>query len=117
MKQADRSNRGNLDCLERLEQWYASMCNGDWEHTYGIVLETVDNPGWMLTVDLTDTPLMQQPFAVYADRVSDTDWIHCSVEGAIFRGSAGMSRLSQMLGVFLDWAEQSDEDSVDRRRE
>jgi len=35
-------------CFSRLETWFASMCNGDWEHTYGITLETVDNPGWLL---------------------------------------------------------------------
>jgi hypothetical protein len=30
--------------LERLERWYAAQCNGDWKHTYGITLETLDNP-------------------------------------------------------------------------
>jgi len=44
-------------CFSRLETWFASMCNGDWEHTYGITLETVDNPGWLFTVEITDTPL------------------------------------------------------------
>lgn len=34
------------DVLGRLERWYAAQCNGDWEHTYGITIETLDNPGW-----------------------------------------------------------------------
>jgi hypothetical protein len=29
-----------------LEQWYFRQCNGDWEHTHGIIIETLDNPGW-----------------------------------------------------------------------
>ena len=33
-----------------LEDWYADLCNGDWEHTGGIKIETLDNPGWCITV-------------------------------------------------------------------
>ncbi|MFF7251477.1 Imm53 family immunity protein [Embleya sp. NPDC008237] len=43
--------------MKHLESWYASMCDGDWEHEYGIRLETVDNPGWDLTVDISETDL------------------------------------------------------------
>ena len=32
--------------------WYKTNCDGDWEHSYGITLQTLDNPGWHLTVDL-----------------------------------------------------------------
>jgi hypothetical protein len=28
-----------------LEAWYASRCDGEWEHGYGISIETLDNPG------------------------------------------------------------------------
>lgn len=33
------------DVLERLERWYAAQCNGDWEHTYGVKIGYLDNPG------------------------------------------------------------------------
>jgi hypothetical protein len=33
--------------LNELQVWYGAQCNGSWEHTYGIKIETLDNPGWM----------------------------------------------------------------------
>jgi hypothetical protein len=31
-------------------EWYTKQCNGDWEHSYGIRIDTIDNPGWSLTL-------------------------------------------------------------------
>jgi hypothetical protein len=45
--------------LGRLQEWYRSRCDGDWEHSYGVKVETLDNPGWLVTVDLEDTPWEQ----------------------------------------------------------
>lgn len=36
--------------LKALEQYYNTRCDGTWEHDYGFILETCDNPGWMLTI-------------------------------------------------------------------
>jgi hypothetical protein len=38
-----------------LLKWYKSHCNGDWEHGRGIHLDTIDNPGWSLSINLEDT--------------------------------------------------------------
>ena len=98
-------------CFSRLETWFASMCNGDWEHTYGITLGTVDNPGWLFTVEITDTPLLGRPFTTISERASDSDWLHCAVTDAIFRGSGGIGNLERILTIFLDWAEMSEPSS------
>jgi hypothetical protein len=95
-------NRGRL---ARLERWYSSNCNGDWEHTYGVALDTIDNPGWTISIDLVDTPLMDEPFSVYAERKSASDWIHCAVTDGIFNGSGSIGRLEEILETFLNWAE------------
>ena len=44
------------DPLTQLQQWYLSNCNGDWEHTYGVSIGTLDNPGWSVKIELTGTP-------------------------------------------------------------
>ena len=41
--------------IDWLQSWYEKQCNSDWEHNYGIKIETLDNPGWSITVDLVDT--------------------------------------------------------------
>ena len=38
----------NKDLFSWIEKWYANNCNGDWEHSYGITIETLDNPGGKL---------------------------------------------------------------------
>jgi len=44
------------DELTRLMNWYVAHFNEDWEHLYGVTIDTLDNPGWSLTVDLEETP-------------------------------------------------------------
>lgn len=35
-------------------RWYASQCDGDWEHEHGMSIETIDNPGWALEVSFAE---------------------------------------------------------------
>lgn len=51
-----------MELLNRLNTWYQTHCDGSWEHMFGITLETMDNPGWELIVDLTDTLLEDVEF-------------------------------------------------------
>ena len=43
--------------LYELQKWYASQCDGDWEHSNGIKIMSIDNPGWHVAINLTDTEL------------------------------------------------------------
>jgi hypothetical protein len=43
------------DALKQLQNWFSSQCDGDWEHNFGFTIETIDNPGWSLEVDLNNT--------------------------------------------------------------
>ncbi|WP_312236591.1 Imm53 family immunity protein [Stenotrophomonas sp.] len=40
------------------------QCNKDWEHTFGITIEALDNPGWHIRIDLIETELEHRPFAL-----------------------------------------------------
>jgi hypothetical protein len=65
----------DVDLLNHLQEWYASQCNGDWEHTYGISISTLDNPGWSFKVDLTDTYLFGRTFdEVHVEGTDKNDW-------------------------------------------
>ena len=44
-----------LSNIEWLQQWYQKNCDGEWEHLYGIEIETLDNPGWHVKIDLEET--------------------------------------------------------------
>lgn len=94
------------DLLRWLQAWYANQCDGDWEHQQGIQLETLDNPGWTLRVDLAGTALWNRPFArVQRGDIDSGDWAWCGVRAFRFEGSCGPLNLGELLGMFRAWAE------------
>jgi len=90
--------------FEWIQRWYAAQCNGEWEHRYGVKLETLDNPGWMLEIDLVGTSLERVGFERQAIDTSAQDWYNCAVEGGVFRAAAGTESLERVLAVFRNWA-------------
>jgi hypothetical protein len=91
--------------LQLLQVWYSSHCDGDWEHQYGISIETLDNPGWLFKVDLTRTELCDQPFdQIHVEGDNKNDWYICSVKDHTFEGACGPNRLNKVIAVFLSWA-------------
>jgi Immunity protein 53 len=44
-----------LDNISWLEDWYETQCDGDWEHQHGLKIDTLDNPGWQVQIDLDGT--------------------------------------------------------------
>jgi Immunity protein 53 len=102
-----------MDALTKLQQWYRSRCDGDWEHSLGITIGTLDNPGWSFDVDLRDTPLEGKSFKEHSYGVgsgattSGDDWLVCKVEQHVFKGRGGPFKLQEMIEVFLDWTERN----------
>ena len=111
---ADRMNT-LTDEFSWLARWYQSQCDGDWEHTYGIQIETLDNPGWSVSIDLFETPLDEVPFAPVSsgelggDGNPSTRWHFCRVREARFDASGGPLDLGDIIAVFRKWAESSQE--------
>lgn len=99
----------HLSATKRLASWFAARCNGDWEHSYGVEIETLDNPGWALHIDLAETLLLERQFiSLRLDR-SEDDWVDCRVENAMFHGYGGIQNLDELITIFLDWAERASE--------
>jgi hypothetical protein len=96
------------DTLSRVQRWYASQCNGDWEHQHGVRIDTLDNPGWQCVIDLADTALEDFAFSEVKRERTDSDWVHCRVRERRFEGFGGACNLEEILGVFLAWAAAHD---------
>src|SRR4051812_27420392 len=96
-------NKYNLICW--LQDWYEHNCNGDWEHQYGISINTVDNPGWIINIDLSGTNLEGYMLELTKIHNSENDWIQYWTEGDCFKAAGGPGNLSEILQVFHDWAE------------
>jgi hypothetical protein len=94
-----------VDRLQKLNRWYESQCDGEWEHDYGVEIGTVDNPGWTLKIDLSDTELSDRPFGEIKRYNSETDWIFARRTEDAFEASCDPSKLADMVDLFLAWAE------------
>jgi hypothetical protein len=97
-----------MHAFDWLQKWYEDQCDGDWEHTSGIRLETLDNPGWSLDVSLVGTHLEDQPFAVRRIERSSTDWFHAFRRDLNFCGRCGPGNLTEVIDVFRRWASEGD---------
>jgi hypothetical protein len=99
------------DELSWLQQWYSAHCDGEWEHGPGIEIETLDNPGWSMSISVEGTELASATFETFKSQRSETNWVHCSLlERAPrsyrrFRGSGGASNLSEIIAIFRKWVE------------
>ncbi len=98
------------NAIEKLNNWYQAQCNGDWEHSYGVKIDTLDNPGWLVKIDLIDTALDSKGFSEIAQGIEGSshleaaDWLHCYVSDRQFVGAGDPSKLENIIKVFVDWA-------------
>jgi hypothetical protein len=90
--------------VQQLQTWFSNQCNGEWEHAFGIKIETLDNPGWRLEIQLTNTDLQDKPFDELAVEREGLDWIRCRVSDGVFEGFGGAQNLAELLETFLQWA-------------
>ena len=95
-----------MDLLNWLNEWYKSNCNGDWEHCYGIKIETLDNPGWSLSIDLLGTELEDKSFNKITITNSEDDWMFCKVEDNVFQADSDPNKLFKILEIFKLWVER-----------
>lgn len=89
-----------MDMLKWLQQWYKENCNGDWEHSYGVEIGTLDNPGWYVNIDLTDTDLENIVVEKTIIKRSENDWIYYCIENNAYKGSGGPLNLNEIIEMF-----------------
>lgn len=94
-----------MNLLEWLQNWYREQCDGDWEHLYGIKIDNIDNPGWMVKIDLLETELEDRIFEKVKNDLADDDWILCFVKNGIFEGHGDINKLVEILTIFKNWVE------------
>ena len=86
-----------------LQAWYAAQCDDDWEHSNGIAIDTIDNPGWSVTIDLAGTGLDPATYTRREIHRSEDDWITTHTEGQTFQADCGPTNLAEALHHFRIW--------------
>jgi hypothetical protein len=97
-----------MNTIKWLQEYFEECCNDDWEHTYQIKIETLDNPGWLVDIDLADTILEDYIFKTVRIERDEKDWIICRIEDKVFKGRGGIKNLEDVLKIFRNWVESMD---------
>ncbi len=91
-----------------IEQWYAAQCDGAWEHSYGVKIDTLDNPGWQVQIDLRDTKKQGSSLErVKIDR-THMDWIQYWAGKNQFEIVCGPLNLTESFDIFVSWFNSDD---------
>lgn len=83
-----------------LQDWYQSQCDSDWEHDYGIRIETLDNPGWSIEIDLTNTTVTMSSQKWELIEISKNSWVGYKIENDIYFASGDPKKLELMILIF-----------------
>lgn len=92
-----------MEILNWLIEWFKSNCNADWEHGFGIIIQTLDNPGWAINIDLSETELEDKTFEPIESIVNENDWFFCKTDDKIFKGRGYPDKLIKILEIFKNW--------------
>jgi hypothetical protein len=87
----------DMDNLEWLQWYYFDLCDGDWEHTYGIKIKAVEEE-WTLSIDISDTVFEDFEY----ERI-DTENYQCWLENRVFKGTGHKDKLDEIIGEFRRW--------------
>lgn len=94
-----------MSTISRLCAWFERQCADDWHEDRGITIDTLDNPGWSLKIDLRGTALELKIFENVKNEKSSCDWYVARRNGDFFESFGGPKNLDEMIESFLSWAE------------
>lgn len=103
----------NDEIINWIQNWYFQHCDGDWEHTYGIKIGTLDNPGWRISISLKETELEKKTFNKLKIERNEDNWIHCFIKNNCFEIACGVLNFEEGLKIFRDWVEVECHESLD----
>ena len=94
--------------LKNLIDWYCVQCDGAWEHAHGIRIRTIDNPGFIVEVDLRGTKLEDVGYESVgweSGANCDEDWLNCyKSDEKKWIGACSPKLLERVLDIFIEWS-------------
>lgn len=96
-----------MEVIKWLENWYQLHCDGDWEHSYRVKIETIDNPGWNVKIDLADTSLENLHVEYSLLEISETDWYGYSIKNGMFNAAGDPTKLLFLIDLFKGIVEEN----------
>ena len=105
-----------MDSSKKLQTIISHFINGQWEHEEGVIIQTIDNPGWMIKVSLYGTFLQGCDFTEVEKELSTKEWYVCRVKNGYFEGFGSVNNLDNIVDVLYGWFNQMLSNNAPPRR-
>ena len=86
--------------IKWLQDWYSSNCDREWEHENGIKIQTLDNPGWLLEIEILNISSIIPLKEYELFEVSEQNWIGYDVTEHKFAACGDSTKLEAMIKIF-----------------
>ena len=93
--------------IKWISEWYENNCDGEWEQNYGITIDTLDNPGWSISIDLIDLDIEFSSIPWTFIEKSQNDWYGYKIENGKFEASGDPTKLTFLLNKFKEIVEDN----------
>ncbi|WP_445453148.1 immunity 53 family protein [Flavobacterium sp. 25HG05S-40] len=92
--------------IDWLQNWFQNQCDSEWEHNHSIRIETIDNPGWNIEIDLLNTHLAKSTIKWELFESSETNWLGYKIENGCFFASGDSQKLDFLISIFKEFVEK-----------
>lgn len=96
--------------IKWLQDWYSSNCDGEWEHENSIKIQSLDNPGWLLEIEICNLSSRVSLKKWNVFELSEENWIGYDVENNKFTASGDSTKLEALITIFKMVLEQGEID-------
>lgn len=95
-----------MEILDWIQHWFKENCDGDWEQGEGIQITILDNPGWEIEIDISNTSIANINIEWILNENSAQDWYGVKIENQKFNASGDAGKLKFLLELFKEMIEK-----------
>ncbi|MEH6763956.1 MAG: immunity 53 family protein [Aequorivita antarctica] len=95
-----------MEIIDWIQHWFKDNCDGDWEQGEGIQITTLENPGWEVEIDISNTSIANINIEWILNENSAQDWYGVKIENQKFNASGDSGKLKFLLELFKEMIEK-----------
>ena len=95
-----------MEVLDWIQNWFKNNCDGQWEKSEVIQITTLDNPGWEVEIDISNTSIANTTINWILNEHSKQDWYGVKIEDQKFTAAGDSGKLKFLLGLFKEMVEK-----------
>ncbi len=95
-----------MEIIDWIQNWFKENCDGKWEQGEGILINTLENPGWEVEIDISNTSIANIDLSWILNENGKHDWYGVKIENQKFNASGDAGKLEFLLNLFREMIEK-----------